>query len=132
MRGRIARIPRVLMASTRRRRSKQMVNIRHSRDKPESVPPVLVIEPDPDMRELERRPDALVCGSPHFPDEQSMTITRDERQGDRERIRAVNLAAFETTTEADLVDAVRQRATPLISLVAEDDQNTSGISCSLQ
>ena len=53
-------------------------------------------------------------------------IIRDERPGDADSIRAVNLAAFETSTEADLVDALRQRATPLISLVAEDDGSIVG------
>ena len=32
----------------------------------------------------------------------------------------MNLAAFETSTEADLVDALRNEATPIVSLVAED------------
>jgi putative acetyltransferase len=32
----------------------------------------------------------------------------------------VNLAAFETNTEADLVDALRAQAKPIVSLVAED------------
>jgi putative acetyltransferase len=53
-------------------------------------------------------------------------IIREERQGDAERIRAVHVAAFETSTEADLVDALRRHATPLISLVAEDDANIVG------
>lgn len=53
-------------------------------------------------------------------------IIRDERQDDRERIRAVNLSAFETSTEADLVDALRRQATPFISLVAEDEANIIG------
>jgi putative acetyltransferase len=51
---------------------------------------------------------------------------REEHPVDVERIRAVNLAAFETTTEADLVDALRQHAAPIISLVAEDDGNIVG------
>ena len=55
-----------------------------------------------------------------------MLIIREERQGDLERIRAVNLAAFETSTEADLVDALRRQAIPLISLVAEDEANIIG------
>jgi putative acetyltransferase len=55
-----------------------------------------------------------------------MPLIREERQADVERIHAVNLAAFETTTEADLVKALRERATPLISLVAEDDANIIG------
>jgi putative acetyltransferase len=55
-----------------------------------------------------------------------MIIIREERQGDVEHIRAVNLAAFETTTEADLVNALRERATQLVSLVAEDDAKIIG------
>lgn len=45
---------------------------------------------------------------------------RSERAEDVARIRAVNLAAFETPLEADLVDALRARASPFLSLVAED------------
>jgi putative acetyltransferase len=45
---------------------------------------------------------------------------RSEEPADVSAIRAVNLAAFETSAEADLVDALRGQATPLISLVAED------------
>jgi putative acetyltransferase len=44
---------------------------------------------------------------------------RDERPGDVDAVRAVNRAAFETSEEADLVDALRRAASPLISLVAE-------------
>lgn len=36
-------------------------------------------------------------------------------------MRAVNVAAFETPAEAALVDALREQARPLVSLVAEDD-----------
>jgi putative acetyltransferase len=53
-------------------------------------------------------------------------IIREERQGDAERIRGVNLAAFEASAEADLVDALRRDAAPLVSLVAEDDANVLG------
>ncbi len=53
-------------------------------------------------------------------------IIREERQVDREGIRAVHLAAFETGTEADLVDALRLQAAPLISLVAVDEANIVG------
>jgi len=45
---------------------------------------------------------------------------RSEELADVSAIRTVNLAAFETSAEADLVDALRGQATPLISLVAED------------
>jgi putative acetyltransferase len=53
-------------------------------------------------------------------------IIREERRGDAERIREVNLAAFETSTEANLVDALRRQATPLVSLVAEDEPDIIG------
>jgi putative acetyltransferase len=53
-------------------------------------------------------------------------VIREERQGDAGRIRGVNLAAFQTSTEADLVDVLRRRATPLVSLVAEDDAGVIG------
>lgn len=45
---------------------------------------------------------------------------RPEQAGDLAQVRAVNLAAFETSTEADLVDALRERASPIVSLVADD------------
>jgi len=53
-------------------------------------------------------------------------VIREERQGDAERIRGVNVAAFERSTEADLVDALRRQATPLVSLVAEEEVNVIG------
>ena len=46
---------------------------------------------------------------------------RPERAGDIRGIRAVNLAAFQTSTEADLVDVLRDRAHPCLSLVADED-----------
>ena len=49
-----------------------------------------------------------------------MTI-RPERAGDTGAIRAVNEAAFETSVEANLVDLLRDQASPLVSLVAEID-----------
>ena len=55
-----------------------------------------------------------------------MIIIREEGHRDVESIRAVNVAAFETTTEADLVGALRERAASLISLVAEDGGNIIG------
>ncbi|HJY84810.1 MAG TPA: hypothetical protein VKK81_27470 [Candidatus Binatia bacterium] len=45
---------------------------------------------------------------------------RPERPADIASIRAVNLTAFETSTEADLVDALREQAHPIVSLVADD------------
>ncbi len=38
---------------------------------------------------------------------------------------ALNAAAFETRAEADLVDALREQATPIVSLVAEDEADGS-------
>jgi putative acetyltransferase len=51
---------------------------------------------------------------------------RPERPADVPGIRAVNLAAFETSTEADLVDALRGQADPIVSLVAEDGEAIVG------
>jgi putative acetyltransferase len=48
-------------------------------------------------------------------------IIREERAGDAEQIRTVNLAAFDTSAEADLVVGLRRGAAPTISIVAEDD-----------
>jgi putative acetyltransferase len=45
---------------------------------------------------------------------------RKEREEDTESVRRVNESAFETATEANLVDALRQQAKPIISLVADD------------
>jgi putative acetyltransferase len=47
---------------------------------------------------------------------------RTERPEDIPGIRTVNLTAFDTRTEADLVDALRSHAEPVISLVAEEYQ----------
>lgn len=48
-------------------------------------------------------------------------LIRAEQEGDRAAVHAVNLAAFETSAEADLVGALREQAEPVISLVAEDN-----------
>jgi putative acetyltransferase len=53
------------------------------------------------------------------PDNGAMRI-RAERHEDIPHIRAVNLAAFDTDLEANLVDALRAQASPFVSLVAED------------
>lgn len=44
---------------------------------------------------------------------------RAEQPQDHASVRAVNTSAFETTAEADLVDALREQAHPVVSLVAE-------------
>jgi putative acetyltransferase len=51
---------------------------------------------------------------------------RPERPTDIPGIRAVNLAAFETSTEADLVDALREQVEPIVSLVADDGEAIVG------
>ena len=51
---------------------------------------------------------------------------RIEEAADIQRVHAVNLAAFESATEATLVDALRVQAVDAISLVAEDDDNIVG------
>jgi putative acetyltransferase len=48
-------------------------------------------------------------------------LVRAEEKKDRAAVRAVNVAAFETPSEANLVDALREQARPVVSLVAEDD-----------
>lgn len=51
---------------------------------------------------------------------------RLENKGDYAAVHAVNVAAFETTAEAALVDALRQKASPLISLAAEAEEQIVG------
>ena len=56
-----------------------------------------------------------------------MAVTiRAERGEDLPGVREVNVAAFDTPLEADLVDALRARARPLVSLVALDDAEIVG------
>lgn len=55
-----------------------------------------------------------------------MPIIRPEQQHDIAGVRRVNLAAFETAAEADLVDALRQQAQPFISLVAVEADEVVG------
>ena len=51
---------------------------------------------------------------------------RAEKPGDQEKIRKVHLAAFETNSEANLVDALRKTGIELISLVAEENNEIIG------
>lgn len=48
-------------------------------------------------------------------------LIRAEEQTDWAAVHALNVSAFETPAEADLVDALREQAQPLVSLVAEDN-----------
>lgn len=51
---------------------------------------------------------------------------RVEKEHDRDAVYAVNLSAFETQAEADLVDALREQARPVVSLVAEEMRQVIG------
>jgi putative acetyltransferase len=53
-------------------------------------------------------------------------IVRAEESQDQQAVRSVNLAAFETAAEANLVDALRQQAHPLVSLVAQVGEDVVG------
>lgn len=48
-------------------------------------------------------------------------LIRAEEPGDWVAVHAVNVSAFETPLEANLVDALRDQAQPLVSLIAEDN-----------
>ena len=48
-------------------------------------------------------------------------LIRAEEQRDWAAVRALNVAAFETPLEANLVEALRGQARPLVSLVAEEN-----------
>ncbi len=48
-------------------------------------------------------------------------LIRAEEQRDWAAVYAVNVSAFETPAEANLVDALRNQAQPLVSLIAEDN-----------
>lgn len=51
---------------------------------------------------------------------------RKEKGSDKEQIWKVNVAAFNTDAEANLVNALRDSGNPFISLVAEEDNNIAG------
>ncbi len=51
---------------------------------------------------------------------------RTEKESDRDAVYTVNESAFETPSEANLVDALREQAQPVISLVAEDNGKVVG------
>lgn len=51
---------------------------------------------------------------------------REEEPRDEAAVRLVHQSAFPTSAEADLVDALRPRARPLVSLVAEADGRVAG------
>jgi predicted N-acetyltransferase YhbS len=53
-------------------------------------------------------------------------LIRSEGKADRAAVRAINTEAFEGPAEARLVDALREQANPLVSLVAEHDEEIVG------
>ena len=53
-------------------------------------------------------------------------LIRAEEQRDWAGVHAVNVSAFETSAEANLVNALREQAQPLVSLIAEDDDAIVG------
>ena len=53
-------------------------------------------------------------------------IIRSEEPKDYAGVYVVNGSAFETTAEANLVEALRKEATPIISLVADDNGTVVG------
>ncbi len=53
-------------------------------------------------------------------------LIRAEIENDRDAVFAVNVSAFETPSEATLVDVLREQAQPVVSLVAEDNGNVVG------
>ncbi len=55
-----------------------------------------------------------------------MPIIRSEQPQDVGGIRHVNLTAFDSIVEADIVDALRQQAQPFVSLVAVDGEDVIG------
>ena len=53
-------------------------------------------------------------------------LIRAEKGNDQGAVYAVNASAFETSSEANLVDALREQAHPVISLVAEKNEAVVG------
>ena len=53
-------------------------------------------------------------------------LVRAEKECDRDAVRKINMSAFDTPSEADLVDALRENAQPIVSLVAEENGEVVG------
>jgi len=53
-------------------------------------------------------------------------LIRAEEENDRATVYALHASAFATAAEADLVNALREQARPLVSLVAEDNGTVVG------
>ncbi len=53
-------------------------------------------------------------------------LIRAEKENDRDAVYLVNVSAFETPSEANLVDILREQVQPVVSLVAEDNGKVLG------
>jgi putative acetyltransferase len=53
-------------------------------------------------------------------------LIRPEKDDDWDAVHAVNVSAFESPSEANLVDALREQAQPVVSLVAEENGEVIG------
>lgn len=53
-------------------------------------------------------------------------LVRNEKEKDWAAVYAVNISAFESPAEANLVDTLREQAHPIISLVAENSKTVVG------
>jgi putative acetyltransferase len=53
-------------------------------------------------------------------------LIRAERDNDQDAVHAVNVSAFETPSEANLVDTLREQAQPVVSIVAEENGKVVG------
>ena len=53
-------------------------------------------------------------------------LIRTEEEKDSTAVHALNESTFETSAEADLVDALRNKAQPVISLIADENTNVVG------
>ena len=53
-------------------------------------------------------------------------LIRAEEEADWAAVHALNVVAFEQPAEANLIDALREQATPIVSLVAEEEGKIVG------
>ena len=53
-------------------------------------------------------------------------LIRPEKESDWDAVHAVNVSAFESPSEANLVDALREQAQPVVSLIAEENGEVIG------